>query len=39
MGLYYSVTPLLISNRLTNVAQAKASRASTLSNVHEWDAR
>jgi peptide/nickel transport system substrate-binding protein len=39
MGLYYSVTPLLVSNRLANVSQAKAARASTLSNVHEWDLR
>ncbi len=39
MGLYYSVTPLLINNRLVNVSQAKAARASTLSNVHEWDLR
>ncbi len=37
MGLYYSVTPLLVSNRLANVSQAKAARASTLTNVHEWD--
>jgi peptide/nickel transport system substrate-binding protein len=39
MGLYYSVTPLLVSNRLLNVSQAKAARASTLSSVHEWDVK
>jgi len=39
MGLYYQITPILISNRLRNVTQAKASKASTLTRIHEWDLR
>ena len=39
MGLYYQITPILISNRLRNVTQAKASKANTLTRIHEWDLR
>ncbi len=34
MGLYYSVQPMLISNRLVNVAAATDTR-----NAHQWDVR
>lgn len=39
MGLFYQVTPLLVSKRLVNARQAKPSGANTLTGVHEWDLR
>jgi len=39
MGLIYQATPILVSNRVQGVTQAKAARASTLASIHTWDVK
>lgn len=39
MGLIFTTSPLLVSNRLANVAAPKATGSNSAWNGHEWDVR
>lgn len=39
LGTFYAPEPILISNRLVNVAAARAPNADETWNAHEWDVR